>query len=75
MGHGSVGKPNSVGPMARQGCGELDPSPAVASLGQKLMAWGLRWGPDWLGCLGERTETSGSSSTSNALADIAQVPT
>lgn len=73
MGHGSMGKPNSVRPMAGQGCGELDLSPAVASLGQKLMALGLRWGPDRLGCPGERTATSGPSSTLNALAAIPQM--
>lgn len=43
--------PSCVGPMAGQGCGELEPSSAVALLGQEMMAPGVTWdpgpGPSW----------------------------
>ena len=40
LGCGSTGGPGSAEPMTRQGCGELETSPAVALLGQELMSPG-----------------------------------
>lgn len=36
--HQPMGRPNSAGPVARQGCGEKKPSPAEVLLGQGLMS-------------------------------------
>lgn len=40
MGHGAAGGSSSAGLVARQGCGKLETSSAVASLGQGLVAPG-----------------------------------
>ena len=50
-GHERIARPGLVGPMAGQGCGELEPGPAAVWLGQGLTApGGLAWGPAlWAG--------------------------
>jgi len=40
MGHWSTGRLGSAGPMAGQGCGELEATPAAVLLGQGLKALG-----------------------------------
>ena len=48
LGRGPAGVPGSAGPMARQGCGELETGPAVASLRQGLTApRGAEMGSMW----------------------------